>query len=121
MVKYVIKDIFLRFRFRFIYRNWTAIETSNFPYVRQILKESLPTYKGGILEDFFRHLFAESLQFNQIGSYCEHGNTNEIDLVMLNDLQKRLVIAVFKINKKRIRLSELKKKGEILLHHYPNY
>lgn len=32
-VKYRIKDLFLRFWFRFIYRNWSAIETSNFAYV----------------------------------------------------------------------------------------
>jgi AAA+ ATPase superfamily predicted ATPase len=62
MVKYRIKDIFLRFWFRFLYRNWSAIETSNFLYIRQVMEESLSTYKGGILEEFFRNLFAESHQ-----------------------------------------------------------
>lgn len=121
MVKYRIKDIFLRFWFRFLYRHWSAIEISNFPYIRQVMEESLPTYKGGILEDFFRNLFAESHQFNQVGSYWEHDHTNEIDLVMLNDLQKKIVMAEIKLNKKRIRLSDLKKKGEKLLKHYPGY
>lgn len=120
-VKYRMKDIFLRFWFFFIYRNWTAIETSNFDYIKQILDLSLPTYKGAILEDFFRCLFAETKEFNQIGAYWEHDNTNEIDLVMINDLQKRIVIAEVKVNKSRIRLTDLKRKSEKLLLNYPGY
>lgn len=121
IIKYRLKDIFLRFWFFFIYRNWTAVETSNFSYIRQILDASLPTYKGAILEEFFRHLFAETQSFNQIGSYWEHDNTDEIDLVMINDLQKRIVIGEVKLNKSRIRLSELKKKSGKLLLNYPGY
>lgn len=120
-LKYRIKDIFLRFWFRFIYRNWTAIETSNFSYVRQTMDESFSTYKGMILEDLYRNLFLESHHFNQVGSYWEADNTNEIDLVMINDHKKRIVIAEIKLNKKRIRLLDLEQKGEKLLQHYPKY
>lgn len=120
-VKYRLKDLFLRFWFFFIFRNWTAVETSNFAYLRQALEVSLPTYKGTILEDFFRHSFAEKQSFNHIGSYWEHDNTNEIDLVMVNDLKKRVVIGEVKLNKSRIRLVELQKKSEKLLLSYPGY
>jgi hypothetical protein len=41
---------------------------------------------------------------------------NEIDLVMLNDFKKRIVIAEIKLKKNR--MSDLKK-GEKLLKHYP--
>jgi uncharacterized protein len=120
-VKYRMKDIFLRFWFSFLYRNWTAVETSNFSYIKQVLSASLSTYKGPILEDFFRRFFAETQEFNHIGSYWEHDNTNEIDLVMINDQQKRIVIGEVKLNKSRIRFSELKKKSEKLLLNYPGY
>lgn len=120
-VRYRIEDLFLKFWFRFIYREWTAIETSNFSYVQQILKRDLSVYKGGILEDFFRSLFQESKQFNEVGSYWEHDNSNEIDIVAVNDLQKRIVISEIKLNKDKIREGTLKKKGEKLLRHYPGY
>lgn len=120
-VKYRIKDLFLRFWFRFFFRNWSAIETFNFSYIRQDLKMSLQTYKGIILEDFFRSRFAECQEFNQIGSYWEHDHKNEIDLVMINDHQKRIVIGEVKLNKSRIRLSELEQKSKSLLQHYPGY
>ena len=40
---------------------------------------------------------------------------------MLNDLKKSIVIAEIKINKKRIRMSDLKMKSEKLLLHYSEY
>lgn len=121
MVKYRIKDIFLRFWFLFIYQNWSAVETLNFAYIKQILDASLSTYKGSILEDFFRQQFSEMQQFNQIGSYWDHDHNNEIDLVMVNDYQKRIVIGEVKLNKSRVRFAELKKKSEKLLQYYPGY
>ena len=48
-------------------------------------------------------------------------NTNEIDLVMINDLEKIIVLAEIKIKKSRIRILDLKKKGEKLLNYYPGY
>ncbi|MBS0654351.1 MAG: ATPase, partial [Verrucomicrobia bacterium] len=121
MVKYRIQDLFLKFWFRFIFPEWSAIETANFPYVQQILNRDLRTYKGGTLEAFFRGLFQESKQFNEVGAYWEQDNRNKIDLVALNDLQKRIVIAEIKLNKEKISSSALKIKAESLLHHYKGY
>lgn len=120
-MKYRFNDLFLKFWFRFIYRNWSAIETGNFSYVKEALYQSLSSYKGPILESYFKDLFAESKQFNQIGSYWEHGNSNEIDLVAINDLKKKIVIAEIKLNKDRIRIEGLKNKSEKLLNHYSKY
>ena len=51
----------------------------------------------------------------------EKGNQNEIDLVAVNDLEKRLVIAEIKLNKARINPEVLKKKAEKLLDSYQGY
>ena len=121
VVKYRIKDLFLKFWFRFIYRNWSAVETSNFTYVKEALQRNLNSYKGTILESYFRSLFIESKQFNQVGSYWERGNVNEIDLIAINDLEKRIVLVEIKLKKDRIRIEGIKKKAEKLLHHYQDY
>ena len=121
MIKYRIQDLFLKFWFRFIFRELTAIETANFRYVKQVLYTHLPSYKGVVLENFFRQVFAESKDYNQIGSYWESDNSHEIDLVAINDLQKKIVIAEVKLKREKVRMGGLEKKGERLMRHYPGY
>lgn len=119
--KYRIVDNFLNFWFRFIYRHRSAVETGNFEYVKQIIQRDYAVYSGLVLERFFRLLFAETGKYNRIGSYWEKGGLNEIDLVAVNDLEKILVIAEIKLNKRRINLDILKKKSERLLGKFPGY
>jgi hypothetical protein len=119
--KYYIRDNFLNFWFRFIYRNLSAVETGNFAYLREIVARDYATWSGRILERFFHELYAASGNYNRIGSYWERGNKNEIDLVAVNDLRKELVIAEIKVNKSRINLAELEKKAKNLLSAYPGY
>ncbi len=119
--KYKIHDNFLNFWFRFIYKNLSAIETGNFDYIKTLLKRDYATYCGRILEKFFHELFADTKQYNRIGSYWEKGNRNEIDLVAINDMEKQIVIAEIKSNKSRISINALKEKSRKLLSSYPAY
>ena len=119
--KYKIVDPFLNFWFRFIYRSQSAIELENFAYVKKIVKREYSTYCGLMLERFFRTLLAETGRFNQIGSYWEKGNQNEIDIVAVNDFEKKILIAETKLNKSRIHLKKLTLRAETLLNHYPGY
>lgn len=119
--KYYIRDNFLNFWFRFIYRNLSAVETGNYGYIREIVERDYSTWSGRILERFFHELFAESGKYNRIGSYWERGNKNEIDLVAVNDIRKELVIAEIKINKDRINLEELKRKAANLVMDFQGY
>lgn len=120
-MKYFINDNFLNFWFRFIFRNRSAVETGNYAYIREIIDRDYATWSGLMLERFFHELFAESGTFNLIGSYWEKGNQNEIDLVAVNDLKKKLVVAEIKTNKARINLEVLKRKGVKLLESYQDY
>ncbi len=119
--KYRIVDNFLNFWFRFIYRNRSAIETGNLGYVKEIIKRDYSTYCGRILESYFHDLFAETNQYNRIGSYWEKGNKNEVDLVAINDMQKKCVIAEVKMKKERAGLETLKQKAKRLEKSYPKY
>jgi len=119
--KYKIIDNFLNFWFRFIYRHRTAIEIENFAYIKNIIERDYTTYSGPILERFFQGLLAETGRFNQIGSYWEKDNQNEIDIVAVNDMEKKILIAETKLNKSRISLKNLKLKSISLLKYYPGY
>jgi len=120
-VRYKIKDHFLRFWFRFIHRNRSAIETGNFGYVQRDLEANFSMFSGPTLEQFFIDLFASSHQYNKIGSYFESDHTNEIDLVAINELDKKMVIAEVKKNKHKGSVKGLRYKSEKLLSSYKDY
>lgn len=119
--KYYIRDNFLNFWFRFIFRNLSAVETGNFGYIREVVERDYSTWSGRILERFFHALFAESGGYNRIGSYWERGIRNEIDLVAVNDIRKELVIAEVKANRDRINLEVLRGKAANLVRDFQGY
>lgn len=119
--KYMIADNFLNFWFRFIYRNRSAIEIGNLDYIKDIVKRDISTYAGRVLEKFYRAIFAESGKYNRIGTYWEKEHKNEIDLVAMNDMNKEMVIAEVKMNKKRIDPAVLKESSAALIKSYPDY
>lgn len=119
--KYKINDNFLNFWFRFIFSNRSAAETGNFAYLRAVIDRDYPTYCGRILEKFFQELLGQTGRYNEIGSYWEKGNSNEIDLVARNDLKKEIVLGEIKLDRSKLRISSLKMKGQRLLHEYPDY
>jgi AAA+ ATPase superfamily predicted ATPase len=119
--KYKIVDNFLSFWFRFIYRYIAAIEIENFSYVKKIVERDYKSYCGPLLERFFQKILAETGRFNEIGAYWERDNQNEIDIVAINEMEKRILIAEIKMNKKRINLDVLTARAQPLLKHYPDY
>lgn len=119
--KYKIRDNFLNFWFRFIYRYRTAIEMENFSYVKNIIIRDYSSYSGPILGVFFQQLLANTGQFNQIGPYWEKDNSNEIDIVAINDMEKKILLVETKLNKAKINLKNLEISAISLLRQYPDY
>ena len=114
-IKYFIEDNFLNFWFRFIYKNISAVEMGNFGYVKKIIKRDFDTYLGRMLEKYFKEKLALTGEYSEIGSYWERDNKNEIDIVAINDFDKKVLIADVKLNKNKIDIETLKKKSEKLI------
>lgn len=110
-VKYRIEDNFLRFWFRFIYKNRSAIEIGNLEYVRTLVYRDYPTYSGLTLEKYFTQKLIEEKNYNLFGTYWEKNNENEIDIVAVNEMEKKVVIAEVKRNRDKINLEKLKTKS----------
>ena len=119
--KYYIKDNFLKFWFRFIQKKRSALENNNYDYLKQYLNKNFQTYKGPILENMYQEIFKEQSEFNIIGNYWERGNQNEIDLVAVNDLDKKIVLAEIKMNLEKAKMKELKEKSAKILKKYNGY
>lgn len=120
-IKYTIEDNFLNFWFRFIYKYRSAVEIGNLAYIRAIVERDYETYSGITLEKYFRAAMIESNEFSDIQGYWDSKGENEIDIVALNDMEKRLLFCEVKRNPKRINPKELKNKAKDLVAKYPKY
>jgi AAA+ ATPase superfamily predicted ATPase len=113
-IKYEIIDNFLGFWFRFIFKNYSAVEIGNFEFLKTQVLRDYPTYSGKMLERYFLEKLKANMEFSEIGTYWDKKGQNEIDIVGINKVEKRALFAEVKVNKQKINLTELKRKAEIL-------
>jgi AAA+ ATPase superfamily predicted ATPase len=119
--KYKIEDNFLNFWFRFIYKYRSAVEIGNLDYVRNIVERDYETYSGIMLEKYFRTMMIESKKFSDIQGYWNFKGENEIDIVAINEVEKRLVFCEVKRNPHRISLGGLENKAKDIIAKYPKF
>ncbi len=121
VVKYEIMDNYFSFWFRFIYKYKSAIEIENYEYVKEIVKRDFSVFSGKFLEKYFVELLKTKGEYSQIGTYWERGNQNEIDIVALNETEKKLVFIEVKLSKRKIDLELLKQKSSKLADKFRAY
>jgi uncharacterized protein len=109
-IKYFIDDNFLSFWFRFIFKNKGAVEIGNFEYLKTLVKRDFSTFSGPFLEKYFTEKLASTGEFSSIGRYWETGNVNEIDIVAINDMEKKVLFAEVKLNSKNYSETQLRLK-----------
>lgn len=110
-VKYEIIDNYFNFWFRFIYKYRSAIEIENYEFVKDIVKRDFSVYSGRFLEKYFSEKIKLEKQYSKIGTYWEKANMNEIDIIAINELDKKAFICEVKINPKKIDMDILKNKA----------
>ena len=112
--RYAINDNFLSFWFRFVYKYRSAVEIGNYKYLQAVVKRDFDTYSGLFLEKYFREKIALSGDYTAIGNYWEKGNRNEIDIVAIDDLKKKVLIAEVKMKKASFRPKVLRESASNL-------
>ena len=119
--KYEIKDNFLNFWFRFIFKYQSLIEAENYNRLKEIIFRDFDTFRGRFLEKLYIDLLKEKEKYTTLGSYWERGNKNEIDIVAVDDIDKELLICEVKLNKDKLNKTELIKKSMALVEKYNKY
>jgi hypothetical protein len=112
--RWSLRDNFLRFWFRFIYPNQSLIEMGKYELLKEVIGKDYEQYSGLVLERYFRDKIAESERVTQIGSYWDRKGLNEIDLIAINDLDKKVVVAEIKRNPQKININQLRIKSDDL-------
>lgn len=120
-VKFKINDNFLNFWFRYIYKNRSAVEISNFTFLKDVVRKDYPTYSGHILEKYYTEELKLSGKFNRIGTYWEKQNQNEIDIVAINDKDKQIVFVEVKRNPDKINIPVLQQKSQNIQRQFSGY
>ena len=119
--KYRITDNFIKFWFRYIYKNIRLVEDERFELIKKLIKKDISTYSGSILEKLFIEIKKSNPDYGIIGTYWEKGNQNEIDIVAVNELEKVVYISEVKMNKNKISIEKLKDKSKKLIEKYSGY
>ncbi len=119
--KYVIEDNFLNLWFRFIYKYRSAVEIGNMEYVKSIVQRDYDTFSGLVLEKYFRAKMIDTKEFSAVESYWNRKGGDEIDIVAINEMDKRLVICEVKRNKSRISIPLLQSKATEIAQKYNDY
>ena len=119
--RYAINDNFLSFWFRFVYKYRSAVEIGNYKYLQAVVKRDFDTYSGLFLEKYFREKIALSNDYSAIGNYWEKGNRNEIDIVAIDDMNKKVLIAEVKMKKASFRPKVLQESARTLANKLGDY
>ncbi len=120
--RYVIKDLFLKFWFRYIYKYNYLLEIKDFEWLKNFIKEDINKFLWFTFEELVKQLLIEEnlkwnlpFQIQKIWTYFNRSGKNEIDLILLNSKEKKVLFIECKLNKDKIdkrELIKLKKKVE---------
>ena len=120
-IKWFIDDNFLRFWFRFIESNRSMIELGKYSLLREFLDKNYNQFSGFALEKYFRELAGEQPRTTQVGHWWDNKGENEIDLIALEELDKKAVIAEVKRNPRKYSESALCEKARHILPYLKGY
>ncbi|MDE6299676.1 MAG: ATP-binding protein [Muribaculaceae bacterium] len=112
---FTIKDNFILFWFRFIFKYAHFIEIGAYEQLRRVIKRDYTTFSGLTLERYFRAKAIESQNYTLIGRWWDSKGENELDLVAANELDKNVDIFEVKRKRKNINFNLLIDKKNKLL------
>jgi len=120
-IRWYIDDCFLRFWFRFILPNQALVEVGRNELLYEIVEKDYCDYSGHILEHYFRQKYREEERVTTVGRYWDRKGTNEIDLIALNDIDKKAVVAEVKRNSDKYDSTLLNNKYQTIKSEFGRY
>lgn len=110
-VHYMLADNFLMFWFRYIYNYNYLIEINNYKYLRALILRDFDVFSGYMLERYFREVMIERQAYTRIGSWWDRKGENEIDIIAVDELDRRIEFYEVKRNEEKISINLLRKKA----------
>jgi AAA+ ATPase superfamily predicted ATPase len=119
--KWMISDIYLRFWFGFIYANQSLVESGRLDTLLKIVEGRYEEMSGLVLENFFWKKLSEEGRFIKVGKNWDSRGVNEIDVVAVDDIGKRALIAEVKRDRRRFSEYALREKASTVAKYLGGY
>lgn len=116
---YRIEDPFLRFWFRYVFKNAALVELGKFERLRKLANDDYAVFSGIALERYFYWKFAEDSDYTRMGGWWDRKGENEIDLVCENESSRMLDFYEVKRDRLNINLAVLERKAERFFEKHP--
>ena len=120
-IKFALYDNFLTFWFRFIESNRSIVEMGKSDLLKETINKGYDQFSGLMLERYFRQLYAEKERVTEVGHWWDKSGENEIDLIAIEKLDKRVTIGEVKRNEKKISMKTLEEKFANIRSHFRSY
>ena len=117
-VRYALNDNFLTFWFRFFYKYQALVENKALKALGEIIQRDYSSVSGFMMERYFMQKFQEQGRYI-VGKWWDKKGTNEIDLIVVDPIEKEAYIYELKKNEKRYSEYELKEKVDVMLAQVP--
>lgn len=117
--RYILKDNFFRFYFRFIYRNMSHYQIGNYRVIKEKITSEWPDFKGRIFEDIALEFIRNTmLKFPETGRFWNRKG-NEIDIVCINWQNKEMMLIEVKTKELSLTdalsiINDLQKKSNLI-------
>ncbi|MDE6071733.1 MAG: ATP-binding protein [Muribaculaceae bacterium] len=100
-VNYTLRDNFMTFWFRFIYKYGFMLEVGAYGKMRELIIRDYNTFSGFMLERYFRAKLIETGEYTRVGGWWDRKGTNEIDIIAADDLEEIIRFYEVKRNSER--------------------
>lgn len=120
-VRWRLNDNFLAFWFRFLAPNSQLIAVGKMDMLKEVVADSYTQYSGLMLEAYFRQKYAEQDRVTEVASWWDRTGKNEIDLIAVSRLDRRVLVAEVKRNRRKIDLAVLDDKVKQVKPLFPRY
>lgn len=112
--RWVIRDMYLRFYFRFIDTRIHYVESGRYDLLQRSVTAGLEGYEGRVLEDLFRARIREEWTYTDVGGYWNRDGSVEVDIVVIDDVEHRAQVIEVKRNPAKFDMSIPMVKGSVM-------
>lgn len=117
-VRYQLDDCFLIFWFRFFYKYQALVENKALKSLSEIIRRDYSGVSGFMMERYFMKKFQEKGRYI-IGKWWDRKGGNEIDLIVVDPIQKEAWIYELKKQGYRYKEKEFREKVDTVLEQTP--
>jgi hypothetical protein len=117
-VRYHLNDCFLIFWFRFFYKYQALIENKALKALGEIIQRDYSSVSGFMMERYFMKKFQEEGRYI-IGKWWDRKGENEIDLIVVDPIQKEVWLYELKKQGYRYKENEFREKVDKVLEQTP--